>query len=184
MLSAEDSKEIGLPRGGAIVVATPRTADEAAVLAERLVGDLLPPSMASWLAAQEVKARTGMEPFPRIPQPEKTPEMREAVTTALKSLSEILEPSSRRRPVLAVEIAKLFAAFNLYTGDAAKSAAQVEVWGEQLGEFPLFAIRKAVRWAVRGEQKMPSLASFIADVRLAVGRQVLERQKLLQGMNQ
>ncbi|PDT05420.1 hypothetical protein CO666_05785 [Rhizobium chutanense] len=150
------------------------------MLAERLVRDLLPPSMASWLAAQEVKARMGMEPFPRVPEPEKTPEMREAVSTVLRSLSEILEPSSGRRPELAVEIAKLFAAFNLYTGDAAKSAAQVEVWGEQLGEFPLFAIRKAFRWAVRGEGKIPSLASFISDVKLAMGLNVQERKRLLQ----
>jgi hypothetical protein len=48
--------------------------------------------MASWLVAQEVKARTGMEPFPVAPRPEKIPEMLVAVTTALKSLSEILEP--------------------------------------------------------------------------------------------
>ncbi|MGO6758809.1 hypothetical protein ACCS42_17165 [Rhizobium ruizarguesonis] len=74
----------------------------------------------------------------------------------------------------------MFAAFNLYTGDAAKSPAQVEVWGEQLGEFPLFAVRKAYRWAVRGEGKMPSLASFIADVKLAMGAKVQERKRLLQ----
>jgi hypothetical protein len=79
-----------------------------------------------------------------------------------------------------VEIAKLFAAFNLYAGDAAKSAAQVEVWGEQLGEFPLFAIRKAARWAIRSETKMPSLAAFIADVRLARGRSVSNRKVMLE----
>ncbi|WP_261316769.1 hypothetical protein [Rhizobium leguminosarum] len=104
--------------------------------------------------------------------------MMAAVTMALRSLSEILEPSAKRRPELAVEIAKLFAAFNLYTGDAAKSAAQVEVWGEQLGEFPLYAIRKAYRWAVRSEGKMPSLASFIGDVKLAMGSKVQERKRL------
>ncbi|WP_246724930.1 hypothetical protein [Rhizobium ruizarguesonis] len=107
--------------------------------------------------------------------------MMAAVTMALTSLSEILEPSARRRPELAVEIAKLFAAFNLYTGDAAKSAAQVEVWGEQLGEFPLFAIRKAYRWAVRSEGKMPSLAALIGDVRLAMGTNVVARQGTLKG---
>ncbi|NEJ15480.1 hypothetical protein GR211_21935 [Rhizobium leguminosarum] len=159
----------------------PRTADEAAALAERLVGDLLPPSMVSWLAAKETEIRTGMQPFPRVAEPERTPEMMAAVTMALTSLSEILEPSARRRPELAVEIAKLFAAFNLYTGDAAKSAAQVEVWGEQLGEFPLFAIRKAYRWAVRSEGKMPSLAALIGDVRLAMGTNVVARQGTLKG---
>nr|WP_245504998.1 hypothetical protein [Rhizobium leguminosarum] len=145
------------------------------------MGDLLPPSVASWLAAKETELRTGMQLFPRVPEPERTPEMMAAVTMALISLSEILEPSARRRPELAVEIAKLFAAFNLYTGDTAKSAAQVEVWGEQLGEFPLFAIRKAYRWAVRSEGKMPSLAAFIGDVRLAMGTNVVARQGTLKG---
>ncbi|MGO8502805.1 hypothetical protein AB9F35_15070 [Rhizobium leguminosarum] len=168
---------MALGRIGAIE--RPRTADEAAALAERLVGDLLPPSMASWLAAKETESRTGMQPFPRVAEPERTPEMMAAVTMALTSLSEILEPSAKRRPELAVEIAKLFAAFNLYTGDAAKSAAQVEVWGEQLGEFPLFAIRKAARWAIRSEQKMPAMASFISDVRLAIGSNVVQRQSRL-----
>ncbi|WP_245274011.1 hypothetical protein [Rhizobium leguminosarum] len=98
---------------------------------------------------------------------------------ALTSLSEILEPSAKRRPELAVEIAKLFAAFNLYTGDSVKSAAQVEVWGEQLGEFPLFAIRKAYRWAVRCEGKMPSIAAFIFDVKLAMGNNIAVKRVLL-----
>ncbi len=96
-----------------------------------------------------------MQPFPRVVEPERMQEMMAAVTMALKSLSEVLEPAAKRRPELAVEIAKLFAAFNLYTGDAAKSAAQVEVWGEQLGEFPLFAIREAYRWAVRVRGRCP-----------------------------
>ncbi|WJI46957.1 hypothetical protein NL532_10155 [Mesorhizobium sp. C120A] len=38
---------------------------------------------------------------------------------------------------------KLFAAFNVYTGDQAKLRAQVLVWSEELEGFPLYAIRKA-----------------------------------------
>jgi len=137
--------------------------------------------MASWLAAQERKALDGMEVYPPVPKPERTPDMLECVSLTVKSLSEITAPASRRPAELALELGKLFAGMNMFTGDAAKTATMVEVWGEQLAEFPLYAIRKAAAWALRGSDKLPSLASFIADVRLAVGSKVLTRQKLLIG---
>ena len=56
----------------------------------------------------------------------------------------------------------------------------MEVWGEELQQYPMYAIRKAYKWAVRAEGKMPSLAAFISDVKLAVGSEVLTRQKRLQ----
>jgi hypothetical protein len=43
-------------------------------------------------------------------------------------------------------------------------------------------IRKAYKWAVRGEAKLPTLAAFIRDVKLAIGSGVLERQRLLVGL--
>jgi hypothetical protein len=42
--------------------------------------------------------------------------------------------------------------------------------------YPLFAIRKAAKWAVTGRDKLPSLSAFIDDVRLAVGSNVVKRQ--------
>ncbi|CUW85616.1 conserved hypothetical protein [Agrobacterium genomosp. 2 str. CFBP 5494] len=180
MIAANPSRKTGVALGRIGAIEKPRTAEEAAKLAELLVGDLLPPSVALWLAAEETKARTGMEVFPRVPKPEATAELMTIVSTALRSLSELMEPAGKRRPELGVEIAKLFAAFNIYTGDTAKSVAQVEVWGEQLGEFPLYAIRKAARWAIRGDSKMPSLAAFITSVRQAAGSQVMGRRLLLQ----
>jgi hypothetical protein len=48
-----------------------------------------------------------------------------------------------------------------------------------LEDFPLFAIRKAAKWTVVGRDKLPSVAAFIADVRLAIGTGVLERRLLL-----
>lgn len=74
----------------------------------------------------------------------------------------------------------MFAAFNLYTGDQGKINAMVEVWADELEEYPLYAIRKAYKWAIRGEGKLPSLASFIRDVKLAIGSNVLARKKLLE----
>jgi len=48
-----------------------------------------------------------------------------------------------------------------------------------LEEFPLYAIRKAYKWAMRSEGKLPTIAAFIAAVRLAIGPGVLERRRLL-----
>jgi hypothetical protein len=96
------------------------------------------------------------------------------------SLSELLVPARERGADLEMEIAKLFASFNVFTGDEGKTRLQVQVWADDLEEFPLYAIRKAAKWARRGEKKMPDLASFIKDVKLAVGTGVLERKRLLE----
>ena len=87
----------------------------------------------------------------------------------MKSLSEILRPARERSVELEFEVGKLFAAFNVWAGDEAKLKLQIAVWCEELEEFPLYAIRKATRWSVRGCQKLPTLAAFVADVRLAIG---------------
>ncbi|MFG1411442.1 hypothetical protein V5G24_10030 [Xanthobacter sp. VTT E-85241] len=173
------SSEIGEALGRIGAIGKPQTADQAARLAEQLVATLLPPSMASWIDAQERKAIDGMEPFPRVPKPERTPELVECISLTVKSLSEITSPAKNRPAELALELSKMFAGFNLFAGDSAKLATQVEVWGEELGEYPLYAIRKACKWAIRGGERLPSLAAFLADVRLAVGSKVLTRKKLL-----
>jgi hypothetical protein len=171
----------GTQLGRTALQLSPSTADEAAALAERLVGDLLPQSVQSWLTdteqAQAVSGSVGM----KLPaRPELTTADRETLTAALQSLSDLLAPSGRRGTELEQEVMKLFAAFNVYTGDQAKLRAQVLVWSEELEELPLFAIRKAYKWAVRGGDKLPSLASFLGDVRLAIGSGVLARRALLQ----
>ena len=112
-------------------------------------------------------------------KPTLTAEEKEALSRSVQSLTELLAPARMRGPELAVVIGKLFAAFNQFTGDAGKMNAQVDVWTEELEEFPPYAIRKAYRWAVRGSDKLPSLSAFIADVRLAVGSGVMVRQRML-----
>jgi hypothetical protein len=117
----------------------------------------------------------GQPPAP----PTLTAEERHQLSQQVKPLSEILQPARERGPELEFEVGKLFAGFNVYTGDEAKLKLQIAAWCEELEEFPLFAIRRACRWSVRGCQKLPSLAAFIADVRLAIGPGVLERRRLL-----
>lgn len=160
---------------------SPRTADEATVLAERLVVDLLPPSLQAWLTAMESHQLTVVSVGGKPPKgPERTPELMQAVSLSVKSLSELLAPARTRGPELEAQILKMFAAFNLYTGDQGKLNAMVEVWADELEEYPTYAIRKAYKWAIRGGDKLPSLASFIGDVKLAIGSNVLARKRMLQ----
>ncbi|MBR0721792.1 hypothetical protein [Bradyrhizobium manausense] len=78
----------------------------------------------------------------------------------------------------------MFAVMNVFTGDDAKLKLQVAGWCEALGDYPLFAIRKAAKWAVIGREKLPSVSAFIDDVRLAMGGNVMERHRLLQKLTQ
>lgn len=159
----------------------PATAQEAAELASNLVAASLPPPLTRWLneweTAERVKGSVGWHP-PKAP--ELTPELVQAVSSQVKSLSEILTPARERGHELELEVSKLFAVFNLFTGDEGKTRLQLASWADALEGYPLYAIRKAARWASRGEHKMPSLAAFITDVKLAVGQNVLPRKRLLE----
>ena len=52
----------------------------------------------------------------------------------------------------------------------------------RLEEFPLWAIEQAYKWEVRGETKLPTLAQFIADTRLAMGSATLSRMRMLSSL--
>lgn len=181
MPSAAAERQTGPQPGDLVVAPSPRTADEARALAVSLVTDSLPLSLQQWLDDMEyhrlvVASVGGLPPV----APERTPETMAIVSQLVRSLSEILQPARNRGPELEAEILKLFAAFNLYTGDQAKLNTQLAVWAEELEEFPMFAIRKAYRWAVRGGERLPSLAAFITDVREAIGQGVIQRKRHLE----
>jgi hypothetical protein len=146
-------------------------------MAVALTGDLLPPSVQAWLAAELHYNKTGSWTFPRVEKP--GPEVLPAVSAALKSLSEILQPARERGNELEKVIAPMFAVMNVYTGDQAKLTLQVAEWCHYLEDYPLYAIRKAAKWTVLSNDKLPSVAAFIADVKRAVGAGVIERQQLL-----
>jgi len=112
-------------------------------------------------------------------KPNLSEQERALLSQQVKSLSEILQPARERGPELEVAIGSMFAVMNVFTGDDAKLKLQVAGWCEALGEYPLFAIRKAAKWAVTGREKLPSLSAFISDVRLAMGSNVLERKARL-----
>lgn len=178
-------RQIGQPLGETGAAAIPKTAEEAVEMAEKLVGTSLPLSISLWLDGEEYFQANGlhkMVPGTGAPasKPEKTPELIAEITNNLKSLSELLKPARERGGELEMEIAKLFAVFNVFTGDEGKTKLQVSAWADDLENYPLFAIRKAAKWARQSEKKMPSLSEFLSDVRLAMGSNVLARKKLLQ----
>ncbi|WP_424632176.1 hypothetical protein [Bradyrhizobium sp. SYSU BS000235] len=69
-------------------------------------------------------------------KPTLTEQERAAVSRSVQSLSEILQPARDRGQALEIVIGKLFAGFNVYTGDEGKLKAQVAVWCGELEEFP------------------------------------------------
>lgn len=55
----------------------------------------------------------------------------------------------------------------------------LKVWCEAVGDLPIYAVSKAVRWSIMGEAKEPSVAEFVRSVRQACGHHVLERKREL-----
>jgi hypothetical protein len=111
-----------------------------------------------------------------------TAEEHAQLSLRVKSLSEILQPARERGTELEQAITSMFAVMNVYTGDQAKLTLQVAEWCHYLEDLPMYAIRKAAKWTVVGRDKLPSVAAFIADVRLAIGTGVLERDRLVRGL--
>jgi hypothetical protein len=104
---------------------------------------------------------------------------RQQLSVQVKSLSDVLQPARERGIELEQSVTSMFAVMNVYTGDQAKLTLRVAEWCHHLEDYPLYAIRKAAKWAFVSKDKLPSVAAFIADVKLAIGTGVLERRRLL-----
>lgn len=160
---------------------TVKTAEEAELLLANLTTTLQPPCVQAWLTAMEQHSLVAASipgkhpPAPPVLSPTECATVRET----LLSLSEVLAPARNRGGELELTIGKMFAGYNLFTGDEAKLKAQIMVWAEELEGYPLYAIKKAYKWALRGDDKLPSLAQFIRDVKVAIGTETLARHKLL-----
>jgi hypothetical protein len=111
--------------------------------------------------------------------PTLTAEERQTVSFQVRSLSEILQPAREHGPELEKPVAGMMAVMNVFTGDQAKLSLQVAEWCHYLEDYPLYAIHKAAKWNVLSRDKLPSVATFVADVKLAIGAGVLERNRLL-----
>lgn len=152
-------------------------------MALSLTGDSLPPCVQAFMAATEQHSLVRLSVGGRAPTPPVlTAEERQVVSSAVRSLSEILQPARERGGELELAIGGMMAVMNVYTGDQAKLSLQVAEWCHYLGDFPLYAIRKAAKWTVTSKDKLPSVATFIADVKLAIGTGVLARRQNLENL--
>jgi hypothetical protein len=114
--------------------------------------------------------------------PTLTAEERAAVSQAVISVSGILQPARQRGTELEQSITSMFAVMNVYTESQAKVTLQVAQVSRchYLEDFPLYAIRKAAKWTVVTKDKLPGVATFIADV--AIGSGILDRRRLLESL--
>lgn len=171
---------------GAVAIwnAQPATALEAQQRVKLLTEDLLPRCVQAWLRdkAEAVLMAPSIGRLKEIPTPVLHADDRAQLMGVLTSLTDLLAPSSLRGAELEVEVGKLFAAFNIFTGDAGKLRAQLMVWCEELEDFPLWAVRMAYKSWVRGGSKMPSLADFIESVKFAIGSDVYARKRAIEGL--
>jgi hypothetical protein len=58
----------------------------------------------------------------------------------------------------------------------------LKVWSDAVRDYPLWAVQKAAKWWSRGARDGDELRHFLTDVRLAVGNNLLERKRLLEGI--
>jgi hypothetical protein len=58
-------------------------------------------------------------------------------------------------------------------------ALTLKVWADAVRDYPLWAVQKVAKWWSRAREG-GELRHFLADVRLAIGSNVLERKRLLE----
>lgn len=153
--------------------------DKAALAA---VTSWLPPSVERWLNLQE-NGPKNLEGklMANIPSLTLTPDELKQVNQSLWMLHQTTKPSRESMPELMELIQTMMTAFKWRTfGGEENVTMNLKVWCEAVGDFPIYAVSKAVRWAVMGNKKEPSIAEFVSDVRLACGHNVLERKRLLE----
>ena len=73
----------------------------------------------------------------------------------------------------------MLAVINGYTGDQAKLTLQVGSRVTISRNSRMYAIRRVAKWTVVSCDKLPSVAEFIKDVKLAIGTGMLERKRML-----
>ena len=107
---------------------------------------------------------------------------REAVIMEMDVLKEILSPAGYKGSELAGAVLSMFSVFPWGTRhDEAHNERKTDMWCSELEYFPLYAVKLAVKWAVK-QKKEPSLGEFIKRVRLEIGDNVLERKRLLESL--
>jgi membrane protein required for beta-lactamase induction len=109
-----------------------------------------------------------------------TPELREGLKQSVWVLAQTTKASRDSMPELMDLIQTLLTGHKWRTfGGEENVKMNLKVWCEAVGDLPLYAVSKAVRWSILGEAKEPSVAEFVRSVRLACGHHVPERKREL-----
>jgi hypothetical protein len=190
MPRAEDARKIGAEHGTTTAIAKPKDRGEALRLvreqpdkaAMAAVTSWLPPSVQSWLISLETCPRSHEgKPLLPVTQPVLTAELSEQLRQSLWMLKQTTAPSREQPEQLLELVQTMVTAFKWRTfGGEENVTMNLKVWCEAVGDFPIYAVSKAVRWFVLGSKKEPSIAEFVSDVRLACGYRVMERKRLIE----
>jgi hypothetical protein len=129
-----------------------------------------------------VKKENG-EPMNPLPAPALSEAERGQLMQALWMLDQATGPASSKPEALveAVRIAMLELPFRMRSSEE-HLALTLKVWADAVRDYPLWAVQKAARWWSCGARDGDELRHFLADVRLAVGNNVLERKLLLSNL--
>jgi hypothetical protein len=159
--------------------------EEAELVAKNATTTWLPQPIQSWLSCLgcSVKKENG-EPMSPLPVPVLSEAERGQLTQALWMLTQATKPASLKPEDLveAVRIAMLELPFRMRSSEG-HLALTLKVWADAVRDYPLWAVQKAAKWWSRGARDRDELRHFLADVRLAVGSNVLERKRLLEGVS-
>lgn len=164
---------------GAVTISNEQAA---AKLAEQCVGECLPFTIQSWMKnmeeAENQRASVGRQ---IILTPSLTSSEIADVKHEMLMLNEITKPiyAKGQGGELTDIIMTMLAAFPFgLRHDESHAKAKIMAFCDECEVYPMYAVKIAAKWAIRSG-KEPTLGGFINDIKLAIGDDVLRRQKIL-----
>jgi len=129
----------------------------------------LPQSVQHWLNSLDSAPRNWEgRLLSTVTPPAITPELSDGLKQSLWVLERETKPSREDMPALLDLIQTLLTGHKWRTfGGEENVKMNLKIWCEAVGDFPMYAVEKAVRWSLMGEAKEPSIAEFVRSVRTA-----------------
>lgn len=141
----------------------------------------LPPVIEQWLISTENGPRDlEGRPLALIPVPTLSETDKKSLTQASWMLEQAMKPCSSQPELLMEAIQVAMSELRFRSKSEEQHTLNLKVWANACQSFPLWAVQKAADWWSKGARSGEELGNFLSDVRLAVGHNVLKRQKLMQ----
>lgn len=141
----------------------------------------LPQAVAHWMSCSQTAPKDMQGRLLRpIPAPTLSETERTQLTQCLWMLGKALTPASTQ-PEALVEAIRIAMAELRYRSKSSEEqhALDIKIWANACRDYPLWAVQKAADWWSKGARDGDDLGHFLSDIRLAVGHDVLVRQRLL-----